>query len=364
MDEVKYIYNRISRILGCKMWFISLCLLLIISFQPSAQAQDTRKIAERAFQSTVLLIMEDSTDEQSIGSGFFVRRGQVVTNFHVINDAVEGKAKLVGGEKTYEVEGVTAIRPEQDLALLDVPIPEATVLPLADSNSVQVGEPVYAVGNPKGLEGTFSEGIVSSIRKGKFGTVLQITAPISAGSSGGPVLNEKGDVVGVSFASLREGQNLNFALPSFYVKTLMSESGPVRSLASTFVSASRSKSSKVSEEPILGALPGEWTGSYVCGQGRTGLTLTLKRVDRKDPKSVSVEGTFKFYPVPENPGVPAGSYQVKGYVQDNGLVFLTGSNWIQRPDRYRMVEVLGVISEDGQTIEGKICDHNFAVSKK
>ena len=69
-------------------------------------------------------------------------------------------------------------------------------------------------GNPQGLEGTFSQGIVSSIRVLGADKILQITAPISPGSSGGPVLNEKGQVIGVSVATFRGGQNLNFAIPS------------------------------------------------------------------------------------------------------------------------------------------------------
>ena len=339
------------------------CIVVVIGTETIAQAQDTQEIAERALQSTVLLTMEDSNEEKSIGSGFFVRKGQVVTNFHVIDGAVNGRAKLIGAETTYEVEGVIATRPNRDLAVLEISIPEVEVMPLADSNSVQVGEPVYAVGNPKGLEGTFSEGIVSSIREGEFGTVLQITAPVSTGSSGGPVLNKKGEVVGVSFASIMGGQNLNFALPAFYVKTLLSETGPVRSLASISGSEPQANYQEPSEEPTWEVLPGKWTGSYVCGQGRSGLTLSLRRTGIKDPKSVSVEGTFKFYPVAENPEVPEGAYRVKGYIQNNGLVFLSGSRWIQRPDSYRMVEVLGVMSDDGQTIEGKICNHNFVLEK-
>lgn len=345
-------------------WSVVLCFVVIVGLETSAWAQDTQKIAERAFQSTVLLIMEDGKGEKSIGSGFFVRKGQVVTNFHVIDGAVNGRAKLIGAETTHVVEGVIATRPNRDLAVLEISIPEAKVIPLADSNSVQVGEPVYAVGNPKGLEGTFSEGIVSSIREGEYGTVLQITAPVSTGSSGGPVLNKKGEVVGVSFASMMEGQNLNFALPAFYVKTLLSETGPVRSLASISGSEPEANYQEPSEEPTWEVFPGKWSGSYVCGQGRTGLMLSLRRTGRKDPKSVSVEGTFKFYPVAENPEVPEGAYRVKGYIQNNGLVFLSGSDWIQQPDGYRMVELLGMMTDDSQTIEGKICDHNFVLEKK
>jgi S1-C subfamily serine protease len=81
------------------------------------------------------------------------------------------------------------------------------------------------------LEGTFSQGIVSSIRE--FGTekILQITAPISPGSSGGPVLNGKGEVIGVSVATFKGGQNLNFAIPSNYLKALLGKAGSVKPLS-------------------------------------------------------------------------------------------------------------------------------------
>ena len=78
------------------------------------------------------------------------------------------------------------------------------------------------------MEGTFSQGIISSIRKVGTDKILQLTAPISPGSSGGPVLNDKGQVIGVSVATFRGGQNLNFAIPSSYLKKLMEQIGPVK----------------------------------------------------------------------------------------------------------------------------------------
>jgi hypothetical protein len=116
-----------------------------------------------------------------------------------------------------------------------------------------VGERVFAVGNPQGLEGTFSEGIVSSIRKVGMHKLLQITAPISPGSSGGPVLNVKGEVIGVSVATYRGGQNLNFAIPVNYLKALLSEERTAKPMALTKAKAAKVKRS------ILGALGGRST---------------------------------------------------------------------------------------------------------
>ena len=106
-------------------------------------------------------------------------------------------------------------------------------LPLGDSDNIKIGATVYVAGNPKGLEGTFSNGIISSRRDKLTKERLQMTVPISPGSSGGPVLNKKGEVIAVSFAGHRalDAQNLNFAIPSKYLKTLLEQSHPAKPLS-------------------------------------------------------------------------------------------------------------------------------------
>jgi S1-C subfamily serine protease len=166
--------------------------------------------------------MEDSNRQPlSLGSGFFVGDGEIASNFHVIKGAATGYAKLIGDEKKYDIEGITAIDLQRDLVVLKTSSAGSQVLPFGNSDAVEVGETVYVVGNPEGLEGTFSQGIISSIRDIGTDKILQITAPISPGSSGGPVLNARGEVIGVSFATIKVGQNLNFAIPSRYLKTLV-----------------------------------------------------------------------------------------------------------------------------------------------
>ncbi len=197
-----------------------------------ANAQTAQEIAKRAFGSTVLLVMEDENGQPlSLGSGFFVREGEVASNLHVVEGAARGYAKIIGQKAKYDIEGITSVDAERDLVVLKISGALAGALALGDSESIQVGESVYAVGNPQGLEGTFSQGIVSSIREVGTDKLLQITAPISPGSSGGPVLNGKGEVVGVSVATFRGGQNLNFAIPSNYLKSLLGKAGAVKPLA-------------------------------------------------------------------------------------------------------------------------------------
>ena len=220
---------------------VALCctigLFVGVSF---AYAQTAQSIAKKALTSTVLLVMEDRNGQPlSLGSGFFVREGEIATNLHVIEGAASGYIKLVGEKRKYDIDGITAVDARRDLVVLKVSAVRSHVLSLGNSETVQVGEPVYVVGNPQGLEGTFSQGIVSSIRNVGTDKLLQITAPISPGSSGGPVLNAKGEVVGVSVATFTGGQNLNFAIPSNYLKTLLAKTGPAKPLAQRRTEKSR-----------------------------------------------------------------------------------------------------------------------------
>ena len=207
-------------------------LILLLCGIPPVNAQTPQQIAKKVFGSTVLLVMEDANGQPiSLGSGFFVRNGQIATNLHVVEGAARGYAKLVGQKTKYDIEGITAIDSQRDLVILKVSAFGLQVLSLGDSDTIQVGESVYAVGNPRGLEGTFSQGIISSIREVGMDKLLQITAPISPGSSGGPVLNRKSDVIGVSVATFRGGQNLNFAIPSNYLKKLLVQLSPAKPLS-------------------------------------------------------------------------------------------------------------------------------------
>jgi hypothetical protein len=224
-----------------------------------AQNRTAQEVARKTFPSTVLLVLEDANGQPlSLGSGFFVRDGEVVSNLHVVEGGARGYAKIVGQKAKYEIEGVTAIDAERDLVLLKLSGARAPKLALGSSESAQVGEVVYAVGNPQGLEGTFSQGIVSSIREVGADKVLQITAPISPGSSGGPVLNGRGEVIGVSVATFSGGQNLNFAIPSDYLRALLGKAGPAKSLAQAIP--------RKAERSILAGLGGRGAEGVVGAQ--------------------------------------------------------------------------------------------------
>ena len=181
------------------------------------------EIAKKALDATVLLVMVDANGELSSGgSGFFVQPNLIATNFHVIDGAEDVKAKPVGQETVYSIERVCAVDENNDLAILQVSAPGVEPLPIGDSESVKVGAEVFVTGNPLLVfEGTFSDGLISAIREIDGEKLFQVTAPISEGNSGGPVLNARGEVIGVSKGTIRAGQNLNFAIPSIYLKVLV-----------------------------------------------------------------------------------------------------------------------------------------------
>ncbi len=217
------------------IFFVSCFLPVHISAQKIVSKKLTpRDIAQQTLPSTVLLVMSNSdTEEIKSGSGFFIAEDIVVTNFHVVKETTEGYTKIYGQDKIYEILGVVGIDEKNDLALLKIKGIKGKTLKLNSDDSIAIGDEVFAVGNPKGLEGTFSQGIISSIRKtGKF-NLLQITASISAGSSGGAVLNDNGEVIGVAVGAIESGQSLNFAIPVSLLRSLISNQKPIKSLASS-----------------------------------------------------------------------------------------------------------------------------------
>ena len=191
-----------------------------------------RDIALRSFASVVSIAMKTPSGRQlSLGSGFVADAGVVATNFHVIRGAGSGAVRLVGDSEWHPIEGTVAVDDDLDLVLLSIPTLKAAPLPLGDNSASAIGDKIYVVSNPQDLEGTFSEGIISGKRKLDDVRLLQITAPISGGSSGGPVLDGEARVVGVATSSLRDGQNLNFAITADHLAKLLAAKGAPQELA-------------------------------------------------------------------------------------------------------------------------------------
>jgi serine protease Do len=205
----------------CTMRPITVTMVLFAVLSATAQTVDVAKQVYDSSQDSVFLVyLNDATGTPSaLGSAFLVAPRVLVTNFHVVKS---GSPVLAVGPVRVPLK-VVRIDQKNDLAILSVDV-ELTSRPLAlASGEASPGEQVFAIGNPEGLEKTISQGIVSGIRKAGDRDLLQITSPISHGSSGGPILNKKGEVVGVVVGMLEDGQNLNFAIPVDYVKAILNE---------------------------------------------------------------------------------------------------------------------------------------------
>ena len=194
---------------------ILLFLVLVWTCAGSVFAQDfLPELVRRIKPSAVAIETFDAKGATlSRGSGFFVAGDKVITNRHVIEKSSRVEIHLVDGKK-FPVRGVLAIDGEGDLALLQVDVPQGTAAPLQIVRATpQEGESIVVIGNPFGLEGSVSNGIVSAVREiSGYGKIIQITAPISPGSSGSPVVNMRGQVIGVATLQAAEGQSLNFAV--------------------------------------------------------------------------------------------------------------------------------------------------------
>ncbi|MCG8568282.1 MAG: S1C family serine protease [Desulfobacterales bacterium] len=198
-------------------WF----MVVFISFPLLCRAgnptslESFAKVAGQVQPAVVTVLVYDYQGRlKQIGSGFFCSEaGEFLTNSHVMPPNTRAKIKTREG-KTFHVGGVRHRDKGADIAMAKANVPGKVPFLSPARQLPRVGEKILVAGSPLGLEQTVSEGIVSAWRKipGK-GRVLQISAPISPGSSGGPVLNMKGEVVGVAAFQSVKGQNLNFAVP-------------------------------------------------------------------------------------------------------------------------------------------------------
>jgi S1-C subfamily serine protease len=182
------------------------------------------EIAARCSGSIVSIKTKDKEGkEMGMGSGFIISEdGLIVTNFHVMESAYQIEIKI--GEKIFREASLVKGISNMDIALLKIDSKGLPALPIGDSDSLVDGQFVIVLGNPVGLERSVSNGIISAIRSKDDIKIIQMTAPVSPGSSGGPVLNEYGEVVGITtLASFFMAQNLNFAIPINYLDKILNE---------------------------------------------------------------------------------------------------------------------------------------------
>lgn len=234
--------------------FVPLVVYLVLLLIPASHLRSQTSLEDLVEQATpaVVLIETVSETERRFGSGFIVDpSGLVLTNLHVIENAEAARVKLASGD-IYDNVAVLAEDVRRDIALLHIRGFGLPTLELGDSDSVRVGAYVVAIGSPLGLENTVSDGIVSGERQLEGYRLYQITAPISPGSSGGPIMDEKGRVIGIATAQISEGQNLNFAVPINYARGMIANlpSSPLYVIAPTEDSPTASGISEVASRSV------------------------------------------------------------------------------------------------------------------
>lgn len=282
------------------------CLIGLVPSALHGQKLSTAAIAARAAPATVTILTFDAKgDTTGLGSGFVVKpSGVIVTNWHVVQGAERAAVRLSTGEVFDRVEALEGDE-DADLAILKIPgysmatlTPQATLPP--------VGSKLVVIGSPLGLAQTVSEGIVSATRIENGKELLQMTVPISPGSSGGPVLNSSGQVVAVATKYMAKGQQLNFAVPVRYAMGLVETAKTPRPLHAMFGSRTTRLAGTVS-----GASAGGSTGSRVPPRARSpreSLVGSYRGVlhtkfTKKDGTKSAYQDTVQIYLAADDKGV-------------------------------------------------------------
>jgi S1-C subfamily serine protease len=206
---------------------------------------DLPGLVKRIQPAVVTVIAYNAQNEALFqGSGFFIApEGCFLTNCHVLAQAARAEVRTAGG-RCYPVRGVVAADRDWDLVVAAVACPPEGVSGLEITRDLpEVGERVAVVGSPLGLEQTLSDGVVSALRRTSAGHYLQISAPVSTGSSGSPVINMKGEVVGVASLQVIKGQNLNFAVPGSRALALQQKAVAARTVSTPLAALERQSGS-------------------------------------------------------------------------------------------------------------------------
>jgi hypothetical protein len=245
-----------------KRTLTTVCVLLgVLTAHAEAQNIDTARLFKQDSPAVVLIISQKSGTPTGQGSGALISKdGTILSALHVVQGGDSAVVKLKSGD-VYDKVSVIAFDARRDLVVLKVPGFDLPVLPLGNSNDVKEGDPVAAISNPKGLEGSISQGIVSAVRDiGDLGfKVIQTTAAASEGSSGGAILNANGELVAILSFKIVGGENLNFGIPVNYARGMLDthESFPLSELAGRIVAEPVKPVSQLAEATPTD-ISGEW----------------------------------------------------------------------------------------------------------
>lgn len=258
-------------------------LAALACIPPLAWCADAAPAPEDLYQRlapSVWLVEADPGERQGkIGSAVVIGPEQLVTNCHVIDKA--GTLFVVHEGRRWRAT-LQYRDPVRDICQLRAQGLAAPAAPVASAATLRPGAKVFAIGNPRGLELTFSDGLVSGLRHDREGQLqyIQISVPISPGSSGGGLFDAQGRLVGITTAGLRDSQNINFALPSDWIAEL-----PRR-----VADAMPGTTPPAAVVPADARFAGRWSGSYRCS-AYTGTSPTTTPGPWTLPVQMVVDGS-------------------------------------------------------------------------
>ncbi len=203
----------------CNIWMV------LLTNQTFCQSNTLNQVFNKTKNAIFKIeILDENNDVIKIGTGFFISQNGIgISNYHVFAGGTSARIKTYFG-KTYQVIKIISWNEKSDLIKFQVNNPNNIIFPFLQKEIIpsQIGEKVIVIGNPRGLNNSMTDGIISSFRHDyDLGKIIQISVPISAGNSGSPLINLKGNYIGVISFSLKDGQNLNFAISSFEINKLI-----------------------------------------------------------------------------------------------------------------------------------------------
>jgi serine protease Do len=259
---------------------LRLALVPLLLFAPMANALEPDQIFERVSPSVWRVSTNDANSRPlSLGSAVVIAPERAVTNCHVLAKA---SAVFLVKENQRLAATLELLDPERDLCQLKVPNLRAPAVTRATESQLRVGARAYAVGNPRGLDLTLSDGLVSALRRDKANKLyaIQTSAPISEGSSGGGLFDSEARLLGLTTSQLVNGQNLNFAIPADWILELPQRHGEVMAKREAAKQAAAA-----SAAPATNSATGKPAATFVAGKYAVGDTYIYTLTDRTVRKS-------------------------------------------------------------------------------
>lgn len=347
---------------------IALFNWLVMSDPLTAETELTKLVKEIRSAVVTVIVYDINRAVANIGSGFFVDKyGHLITNYHVLDGKYKAEVKTAEGN-TYPIKLIVADNKATDLVkvLVDIPPKKFKWVKTADSLP-SIAEQVLVVGSPMGLEQTVSEGIVSSIREiPSVGEFFQMSAPISPGSSGSPVINLKGQVVGIATFQMVRGQNLNFAVSVKSVKKLKPVKAGMSMPLWTY-------NNSLNQPGLAEELCRQGYSFSINGEDQKALEFFQEAIEKDPENTMAWNGLGYCHVGMNNPAAALKAYQqaIKTNPGDETLYYILGNYYVKlgqpqeainayrqvirmKPDFEEAHFKLGVVySQLGQLDEGK-----------